>query len=142
MLLNTDSMCTVPNCKYHILLIAEKDKNDLMQKLNTFCFTYQLVECLYTLFKYRFDGKVVTKNGQVFDNVERDVRFNQHHKTVERMPSKANKRLLRKKYKRYLLSSLQKTISTQTSGSVFADRIEQVKKTKFEVELMKRVDCF
>ena len=44
-----DSMCTVPNCKYHILLIAEKDKNDLMQKLDTFCFLYQLVDCLHTL---------------------------------------------------------------------------------------------
>ena len=115
-----DSMCTVPNCKYHILLIEEKDKNDLMQKLDTFCFTYQLVDCLYTLFKDRFDGKIVTKNGQVFDNFERAVRFNI-----------AKKRLLRKKYKRHLLSSLQKTISTQTSGSVFADRTEQVKKTKF-----------
>ena len=137
-----DSMCTVPNCKYHILLIAEKDNNDLLQKLDTFCFTYQLVDCLYTLFKYRFDGKIVTRNGQVFDIIERAVRFNQGHKTVERMPSIAKKRLLRKKYKRHLLSSLQKTVSTQTSGSVFADRIEQVKKTKFEVELIKVVDYF
>ena len=31
---------------------------------------------------------------------------------------------------------------TQTSGSVFADRIEQVKGTKFEIELIKIVDCF
>ena len=37
------------------------------------------------------------ENGQVFENVERAVRFNQHHKTVERMPSVAKKRLLRKK---------------------------------------------
>ena len=81
----------------HILLIAEKDINVLMEKLDTFCFTYQLVDCLYTLFKYRFDGKIVTKNGQVFDNIERAVRFNQHHKTVEMMPSIAKKRLLRKK---------------------------------------------
>ena len=29
----------------------------------------------------------------------------------------------------------------QTSRSVFADRIEQVKKTKFELELIKIVDC-
>ena len=136
-----DSMCTVPNCKYHFLLIEEKDNNDLLQKLDTFCFTYQLVDCLCTLLKYRFDGKIVTKNGQVFDIIVRVVRFNQRHKTVERMPSIAKKRLLRKK-KRHLLSSLQKTISTQTSGSVFADRIEQVKKTKFEVELIKIVDCF
>ena len=131
-----ESMCTVPNCKYHILLIAEMNKNDLMQKLDTFCFTYQLVDCFYTLLKSRFDGQIVTKIGQVFDNIERAVRFNQRHKAVERMPSIAKKRLLRNKYKRHLLSSLQKTISTQTNGSVFADSIEQVKKTKFEVELI------
>ena len=34
------------------------------------------------------------------------------------------------------------TNSTQTSGSVFADRMEQVKKTKFEVELMKKIYFF
>ena len=34
------------------------------------------------------------------------------------------------------------TKSTQTSGSVFADRIEEVKKTNFELELIKNVDCF
>ena len=89
-----------------------------------------------------FRCKVVTKNGQVFDNVERAVRFNQHHKTVEWMPSVAKKRLLGKKYKRHLLSSFQETISTRTSGSVFADRIKQVKKTNNEVELIKIVDCF
>ena len=91
-----NSVCTVRNCKYHNLLIAEKDKNDLMQKLDTFCFTHQLVDCLYTLFKYRFDGKIVSKNGQVFDNFERAAQFNQRHKTVERMPSISKKRLLRK----------------------------------------------
>ena len=58
------------------------------------------------------------------------------------MPSIAKKRSLRKKYKRHLLRSLQNTISTQTSGSVFADRNEKVKKTKFEVELIKIVDRF
>ena len=58
------------------------------------------------------------------------------------MPSIAKNRLLRKKYKKHLFSSIQKTKSTQTSGSVFADRIELVKKIKFELELMKIVDCF
>ena len=58
------------------------------------------------------------------------------------MPSIAKMRLLRKKYKKHLLSSFQKTKLTQTSGSMFADRIEQVKKTKFQLELIKIVDCF
>ena len=40
------------------------------------------------------------------------------------------------------MSALQKNKSTQTSGSVFAERIEKVKKTKFELELIKTVDCF
>ena len=46
------------------------------------------------------------------------------------------------KLHKQLLSSFQKTKLTQTSRSVFADRIEQVKKTKFEKELIKIVDCF
>ena len=97
---------------------------------------------MYTLFKYRFSGKIVIKRGQIFDNLQRAVHFNQQNRGVEKMPSIAKKRLLRKKYKKHLFSSFQKTKSTQTSGSVFADRIEQVKKTKFELELIKIVDCF
>ena len=100
------------------------------------------MECLYTLFKYRFSGKVIAKSGQVFDNVQRAVDFNQRNRGVGRMPSIAKKRLLRKKYKKLLFSSFQKTKSTQTGGSVFAERIEKVKKTKFELDLIKIVDCF
>ena len=58
------------------------------------------------------------------------------------MPSIAKKRLLRKKYKKHSLSSFQCTKSTKTSGSVFADRIEQVKRTNIELELIKNVDSF
>ena len=58
------------------------------------------------------------------------------------MSSMAKKRLLSKTHKKHLLSSFQKTKSTQTSGSVFADKIEQGKKTKFESELIEIVDCF
>ena len=58
------------------------------------------------------------------------------------MPSIAKKRLLREKFKKHLLSFFQKTKSAQTSGSVFADRIQQVQESEFEVELIKIVDCF
>ena len=78
----------------------------------------------------------------MFDNVQRAVDFKHRNKGVDRMPSIAKKRLLRKKYKKHLFSSFQKTKTTQTSGSVFAERIETVKKTKFELELIKFVDCF
>ena len=58
------------------------------------------------------------------------------------MASFAKKRLLRKKYKKHLFSSFQKTKSTQTGGLVFAERIEKVKKIKFELDLFKIVECF
>ena len=135
-----DKMCFLPNCKYPNNLIS--NIKELLQKLDAFCFNYQHVDCLYTLFKYRFNGKIVLKSGQLFDNLQRAVHFIQQNRGVDRMPSMAKKRLLRKMYKKPLLSSFQKTKSTQTSGSLFADRIEQVKKTKFELELMKILNCF
>ena len=137
---HNDKTCFLPACKYHIVLLG--NVQELLKKLDTICFTYQHVNCLYTLFKYRFSGKVIAKSGQVFDNVQRAVDFNHRNKGVDRMPSIAKKRLLRKKYKKHLFSSFQKTKSTQTSGSVFAERIEKVKKTKFELDLIKIVDCF
>ena len=135
-----DRMCFLPNCRYHIILIG--NIKVLLQKLDAFCFNYQQVDCLYTLLKYRFSGKIVLKSGQLFDNLQRAVEFNQQNKGVDRMPSIAKKRLLRKKYKKHSLSSFQNTKSTQTSGSVFSDRIEQVKRIKFELELIKVVDWF
>ena len=87
--------CLLPACKNHILLIGNVE--ELLKKLDTFCFTYQHVDCLHTLFKYRFSGKVIAKSGQVFDNVQRAVDLNQRNKGVDRMPSIAKKRLLRKK---------------------------------------------
>ena len=54
---------------------------------------------MYTLFKYRISGRVIAKSGQVFDNVQRAVDFNHRNKGVDRMPSTAKKRLLRKSSK-------------------------------------------
>ena len=138
---HVDKMCFLSNCRYHIILIG--NIKELLQKLDAFCSNYQHMDCLYyTIFKYCFSGKIVLKSGQLFDNLQRAVHFNQQNRGVDRMPSMAKKKLLRKKYKKHLLSSFQKTKSTQTSGSVFADRIEQVKRTKFELELIKIVDFF
>ena len=58
------------------------------------------------------------------------------------MPAIAKKGLLRKKFKKHLFSSFQKTKSTQTSGSVFAEGIGKVKTTKSEFEPIEIVNCF
>ena len=132
--------CIIPACKYHITLVGIVE--ELLKKLDTFCFHYQHVDCLYTLFKYRFSGKVIKKSRQVFDNVQRLVHFNQINKRVDRMKSIAKKRFLRKKFERHSFSSFQNTKTTQTSGSVFAESIDQVKMTTFELELIRTLDCF
>ena len=123
---HNEKTCFLSACEYHIVLLG--NVQELLKKLDTFCFTYQHVDCLYTLFKYWFIGKVIAKSGQVFDNVQPAVDFNHRNKGVDRMPSIAKKRLLRKKYKKPLFSSFQKTKLTQTSGSVFAETIEKTTK--------------
>ena len=101
-----DKMCFLPNCRCHIILIGKI--KELLQKLDAFCFNYQHVDCLYTLFKYHFSGKIVVKSGQLFDNLQRVVHFNQQNRGMEKMPSIAKKRLLRKKYKKTFVELLPK----------------------------------
>ena len=103
---HNDKTCFLPACKYRIKLIGEIE--ELLHKLDTFCFTYEHVDCLYSLFKYRLSVKIVPKSGTVFDNVQRAVDFNHRNKGVDRMPSIAKKRLLRKKYKKTFVQLLSK----------------------------------
>ena len=135
-----DKTCFLPACKYHIILLGENE--ELLYKLDTFCSNFQHVDCLYTLFKYRFNGKNFAKSWSVFDNVQRAISFTQRNRGVDKIPSIAKKRFLRKKFKQHFMSAPQKNISTQTSGSVFAERIEKAKETKLALELIKNVDCF
>ena len=136
---HNDKMCFLRICRYHITLIG--NNKEFPQKLDAFCFNYQHVDCLYTLFKYQFSSKIVFSDRKLFDNVQRPNDFNHQHRGVRRTHSNAEKRLLKKKYKKHLLNSFQKTKSTRTSRSVFADRIQQIKKTEVELELIKSVDC-
>ena len=76
-------------CKNHIVLHG--NVQELLKRLDKFCLTYQHVDCLYTLFKYRFSGKVIAKSGQLFDNVQQAVDFDHKNKGVDRMPSIAKK---------------------------------------------------
>ena len=116
-----EKMCFQPFSRYHSVVIG--DNKELLQKMDAICFNYQHVDCLYTLFNYRFSGKVVVKSGQFFDNVQRAVHFNHQVRGTDRMPSIAKKKTLEEEAKQNLLSAFQKTESTQTSGSVIAHRI-------------------
>ena len=58
------------------------------------------------------------------------------------MPSVAKKRLLRQKFKRHYLCSNQKLASTQTIESAFLERVRKVQNSKYELDLLKIIDCF
>ena len=91
-----DKMRFLPNSSYHKIWIG--NIKNLLQKLNAFCFNYQHVDCLYALFRNRFSAQIVIKSGQLFDNLHTAVNFNLQNRGVDRMPSIAKERLLRKKY--------------------------------------------
>ena len=110
--------------------------------MDTFCVTYQHVDCVNTVFKYRFNGKSTAMSGNVLDKVQKAIFFNQRIRGVDKMPIIAKKWLLRKKFEQHFISALRKNKSTQTTGSVFTERIDKAKKTKFEAALKKTKDCF
>ena len=91
-------MCFLSNRRYHFIPIG--NIKELLQKLDAFCFNYQHVDCLCTLFEYRFSSKIDVNSGQFFDNLQRADLFNHPNRRVYRMPSIAKKRLLREKCKK------------------------------------------
>ena len=95
MVLHDDKMCFLPNCRYHIKLIGDCKK--LLRKLDVFCFNYQHLDCLYTLFNYRLSGISVVKSEQAFGNRQRAVQIYLQNREMDKMPNIARKRLLRKK---------------------------------------------
>ena len=134
-----DKTCFLPACKYPFILLGNVE--ELLKNLHTFCFTYQHVDCLYTLFKYRFSGKVIAKSGLVLITwneqltlitetrewtecwalKKRDY-WGKSSKSIYSAPFR------RQKQRRPLAQSLQK--------------IEEVKKTKFELDLIKIANFF
>ena len=80
-----DTTCSLPVCKYHILLFGENE--DMLPNLDKFCFSYQHLNCFYTLFMYRFSRKIIAKSGNVFDNVQTAIQFKQRNRGVDTMPS-------------------------------------------------------
>ena len=77
----------------------------------------------------------------MFDNVPRVLYFNQSNIEVDKLPSIAKKKQLRKKFKKHSMRSFQKTKQTQTTGSVLAERSHFVQRTNFGLYLTKTVDC-
>ena len=131
-----NSYYSLENCKFHILLIGSSF-DQFLQRLGNFHSTYQIIDVLYTLFKYRFYSNIISSTGEVFNQLDRAVHHNLKWKRAEKITNVEKKRLLRKKLKRHYLCSNQKLTSTQTIGSTFLERVRKVETSKYEPDLLK-----
>ena len=137
---HNDNFCPLKTCRYHIILISSSVKETL-EKMENLSYVYQTLDCLNTLYDHQFFGSIIEESGVVFTQLTRAVEHNLENKYVEKVPSISKKRLCRKKFKRHLLRAEQRNASTQTLGSSFLDRVHSLRKTNYESELIKIVDC-
>ena len=136
----TNTICHLKNYSYHIILISSSI-NELLQKMDDLSSQYQTVDCLYTLYNHQFFGHTMDEAGIVFSQLKRALKHNSENKFVEKLPIVSKNRLSRKKFKRHLLRAEQRNASTQTLRSSFFGRIQTLKNSKYESELIKIVDC-
>ena len=104
-------------------------------------FQYQTVDCFYTLEKHQIFGRTMDEAGLVFTQLKRAVQHISENKLVEKLPGVSKKRLSKKKFKRHLLRAEERNASIQTLRSSFFNRIQTLKNSKYEIELIKNVDC-
>ena len=129
------------NYKFLIILIGSSF-DQILQRLDIFLFTYQIIDCIYTLYKYRLYSNVISSIGEVFNQLDRAVHHKLKWKGAEKIPSVAKKRLFRKKFKQHHSCSNQKLASTQSIDSDFLERVRKVQNSKYEPDLIKITDCF
>ena len=84
------------------------DNDEFLQKFDAFCFKYQNVDCMYTLFKYRFSGKTPARRGQVFDNVQKAVYFKEKQRRGQ-IAQHCKKETVEKKIEKLSLRTLHQT---------------------------------
>ena len=138
---NRHSYCSLENCCFNIFLIGSYF-DQVLQQLGNFHFTYQIIDCLYTLYKYRVYSNNISYIGEVLNHFDCDVHHNLKWKGAEKMPRVARKRVLRTKLKRHSLCCNQKLASTQIIGSAFLERVRKVQNPIYEHDLLKKSRLF
>ena len=119
---DNDKMRFLPNCRYHIILLG--DIEEMLEKLDAFRISFRHVDCLY------FSCIDPVKNCcREWTTLWKRAQGSSFRSTKQKSGQDAQhpeKKLLRKKYRKHLLSCFHKTKPTQTSRLVYADRIEKV----------------
>ena len=98
---NHSSFCPVENFNIHLVLIGLSLDQNLIG-LDIYHFTYQNVDSIYTLYKYRFKSNILSSRGGSFNQLNRAAEHNLKCRIPENLPSVAKKRKLRKKNQKTL----------------------------------------
>ena len=93
---NLSSFCSVENCNFHLVLIGSL-LDQILQRLDKNHFTYQIVDCIYTLYNNRLYFNIISSRSKIFNQLNCAVKHNLKCRIPEKLPSVAKKRLLRKK---------------------------------------------
>ena len=113
--------------------IHQSNFEELLQKMESVSFAYQIVKCLSTLFKYRFSSNCLLKcRGCLFGIKKQNNGWS---------AKLCQNRLSRIKQKRNPLGSIQRMKSNKTIASVSATRIEQVRRVKISSEQTQILFC-
>ena len=117
-----NSFCSLGNCKFHIIVIGTS-LSQILQRLDKHQYIYQEIDCLYTLYKH------FTSSGEVFNQLSCRVQHNLRWRGAEKAPSVSRKRLVRKKFKKYYLSSnfFGSTLGPKLLNQLFWKRFETFK---------------
>ena len=126
---------------FHILLIGSSF-DQILQRLGNFLFTNQIIDCFYTLYKYRFYSNVILSTGEVFNQLDRALHHNLKRKRAKKMPSVATKRVLRKKLKRHFLCYNQKLASLKPSVQLFWKECLKFKTQNMNMICLKKLTSF
>ena len=132
---NHSSFCPVENCKFSLVLIGSS-LDQILQRLDKYHFTYQIVDCIYTLYKFKFFFNNISSRGEVFNQLNCAVGHNLKCRIPEKLPSVAKKRLLRKKNSKDIISVLLRSLRPiRLLDQIFWKGLE-----KFETQSM-RLTC-
>ena len=85
---NHSSFCSVEMFKFHLVLIGSS-LDQLLQRLDKYHFTFQIVDCICILYKYRLHSNIISSRGEVFNQLNRAVEHNLKCRIPEKLPSVA-----------------------------------------------------
>ena len=130
----------VENCKFHLVLIGSS-LNQILQRLDKYHFTYQIVDCIYTLNKFRFYSNIISSRGENFNQLNCAV----EHNLKCRIPKNylvLQRNVCYEKNSKDIISVLLRSLRPLRLLDQLFGKDSKTQNSKNETDFLKIVDCF